>query len=113
MVTTAEAGNQIAEVMPADGTSVTLLRGSSQLLSQQLIHHLRIGLTFGGFHHLADKESDHGLFAGAILFELFGIRGDDFVDDFFQCGGVGGLLRASFFFVDFEGNLCLRSKLRS
>jgi len=50
-------------------------------------------LPFGRLHYLADEKPDHCLFAGAVLFELPGIRGDDFVDDLFQRRGVGGLLR--------------------
>jgi hypothetical protein len=57
---------------------------SAQLPCQKLIHHLRIGLSFGGFHDLADEESGNCLFAGAVLLDLFGIGGNDFVDDLFQ-----------------------------
>ena len=110
MVSIAEPGNQIAEVMPAVSTSVTLLRELLQLLSEQLIHKLRISLALGGFHYLAYEESDHGLFAGAVLFELFGIRGNDFVDDLFQGGSVGGLLAGVLLLRRPQGNLaCVRS----
>ena len=48
-----------------------------------------------GFHDLTDKESYHGLLSAAILLYLFGIRGNDLIDDFFQRAGVADLLQAS------------------
>src|SRR5260370_32635201 len=73
-----------------------------QLLAEHLIHQLRIGLTFGGFHHLADEEPEHGLLPRAILLELFGIRGNHLVDDLPQCESIRRLLRTSFLLVDFR-----------
>jgi hypothetical protein len=46
-----------------------------QLLRQQFIDNLRAGLAFGGFHDLADEETEHGFLAGAVLLELFGVGG--------------------------------------
>jgi|HubBroStandDraft_4_1064222.scaffolds.fasta_scaffold334092_1 hypothetical protein len=71
----------MAEVTTRDGTSVTWRPHSIQLLNQQLIHDLRISLSFGRLHHLPDKESDHGLLAGPVLFKLLGVRGENFVDN--------------------------------
>ena len=59
-----------------------------QFLGHQFIHQLRIRLALGGLHHLTDKKNGDGLLARAVLFHLLWIRGDDFVDCFFQRGGV-------------------------
>jgi hypothetical protein len=56
----------------------------AKLLSQQLIHHLRIGLTLRRLHHLADKEARNRLLPGAVLFHLLRIGGDDLINDLLQ-----------------------------
>jgi hypothetical protein len=61
-------------VKAADRACPELVEGSvrptcllSQFLCQQLIHQLRAGLAFGGFHDLPYEEAEHGGFSGAIL----------------------------------------------
>src|SRR5271155_3157045 len=91
----------MAEVTRQDGTSVTsLAEFSTHLLNQQLIHQLWITLTFGSFHYLADKESNHGLLPGAVLLKLLGIRGNNVVNNLLQRGSVRRLLRSPFFLID-------------
>jgi len=47
-----------------------------ELVANNLIHLLWIGLALGGFHHLPDKESQHFFLAAAQLVELLRIRRD-------------------------------------
>jgi hypothetical protein len=66
-----------------------------EFLLEQLGHGRRIGLAAAGFHHLAQEEIDHRGLAAAILFELFGIGGDDFVDDLDQRAFIADLRKPS------------------
>lgn len=57
---------------------------STQLLSQQLIHQLRLGLSFGRLHHLSHKKAEDRRLAGTILLQLLGICRDYLVDNLFN-----------------------------
>src|SRR2546428_364765 len=57
---------------------------SFELLGEQLVHQLRVGLALRGLHDLADKETHDCFLPRAVLLELLGISGDDFVDDLLQ-----------------------------
>ena len=47
-----------------------------ELVANNLIHLLWIGLALGGLHYLPDKESQHFVLAAAQLVELLRIRRD-------------------------------------
>ncbi len=57
----------------------------AEFLRYQLIHQLRISLAFRYLHHLTDKERGYGLLARAVLLHLLGIRGDDLIENLFDC----------------------------
>src|SRR5262245_51174750 len=64
-----------------------------QLLLQQLVHRLRVGLAGGRFHDLADEPAERrGL--GLHLLDLVGIGGDHGVDGGLDGAGVGDLTQA-------------------
>lgn len=76
-------------MVSADGTGdqmtkVTGLRLLAKLFGQEFIYQLRTGLAFGGLHHLAYEETQHGFFAGAVLLKLLGVGSYDLVDNFFK-----------------------------
>ena len=57
---------------------------SAEFCAQDFVHFIRVGLALGLFHALADEETEYFVLAGAELFDLAGVGGDD-------GGGVGDL----------------------
>src|ERR1700688_4648947 len=51
----------------------TRARSAVELFGHELVEECRICLPLGRFHHLANKESCHRLFAQAILLHLLGV----------------------------------------
>src|SRR5262245_42472469 len=63
----------------------------SELALEQFVYRLRVRLTAGGFHHLADEPADQrGL--GLRLLRLVRVLGNDVVDHLLDRGEVGYLL---------------------
>ena len=54
-----------------------------ELAFKQFVDLLRVGLAFGGFHGLADEETEHlaafGFVCRAVLFDLLGVGREHFV----------------------------------
>ena len=63
--------------LPATGLSTS---GASELLAQQLVHELGVGLAAGPLHDLAHEEPDQPLLAAAKGGHLVGVGGDHGVD---------------------------------
>jgi len=55
-----------------------------QLFRDEFVKQRRVGLAFGGFHHLANEETGDGLLAEAVLLHLLGVSGDYLVDERFD-----------------------------
>src|SRR3954468_7713981 len=62
----------------ASTSSTTCLR--LQLLPQEPIDDLRVGLALRLAHHLPDEEAEHALLAAAVGRGLARVRGDDRLD---------------------------------
>ena len=57
------------------------MAAQSELVANDLIYLLRVSLSLGRLHHLADEEPQHFLFATTQLVELFRVRCDQLIDD--------------------------------
>ena len=66
----------------------------SQLALQQLVHLLRVGFAFAGFHDLANQGVEGLVLAGLVLLDVAGVGGNHFINDGFQCAGVVHLFQA-------------------
>ena len=86
-------------------------RLSVEFVCDELVEEGRVGLSFGEPHDLADEEGGDGLLASAVLLDLLGIGGDDFVDHLLDGGGVADLLRL-FALVDSGKSLLRRRRCR-
>src|SRR5581483_742916 len=67
-------------------------RSRRQLLTDELVDDLRIGLALRLLHHLADEEAEQALLAAAEGLDLAGVRGQDPLDERSELGGVGDRL---------------------
>src|SRR5690606_9783830 len=71
-------------------------RSAVQLLLEQLIDLLRVGLAPGRLHRLADEEADHlaalGLVTGTVLFDLGRVGCQHFIEHGLDGAGIGHLL---------------------
>src|SRR5918993_2029495 len=66
-----------------------------QLLSEQVVDDLRVGLALRGFHHLSDEEAEESLLAAAVLLQLLRAGREDFVDDALDLARVARLRDAA------------------
>src|SRR5471032_567118 len=79
--------------------NLALFSSAFELAFQQFVDLLRVGLAFGGFHGLADEEAEHlaafGFVCRAVLFNLFGIGCEHFVQYRRDRAAVSHLLEAA------------------
>src|ERR1700735_4345006 len=78
------------------GGSDTPLRSDADLLLEQVVDGLRVGLAARRLHPLADDPADRFRVRFGVG-DLVGVLSDDVVDDLFERGEVGHLLETTLF----------------
>ena len=65
---------------------------------EQDVDFLRIGLSFGRFHHLSDEEAEDAFFAALILFDLCRMFFNHVINQGLQLSFIGQLSKALGFY---------------
>ena len=80
-----------------EGADDLISADEAEFLAEQIIDNTGIGLAFGCFHHLPDKEPEQLILAATIFFHLISIFRHNGINHGFNRAGIRYLLKAFFF----------------